>query len=52
MEAEHPVMLEKDKVHGGECLSENIQLIINDHCFQSPAQGNLFSRSAQTTFDI
>lgn len=52
MEAEHAVKLENDKVHRGECLSENIQLIINDHCFQSPTQGNLFSRSVQTTFDI
>lgn len=50
-DAEHPLMPENDKVHRGECLSEKIQ-VVNDHCFQSRTQENLFSRSAQTTFGI
>lgn len=48
--AEHP-MLENDKVHRGAGLSEKTQ-VISYHCFQSDTQENLFSRSAQTTFDI
>ena len=41
---------ENDKVHGRECLSENIQIIINYHCCQSHTQEKLLKRSAQKTF--